>query len=395
MRLRTSVRPILAFLSAFFLLFAVQGVAAASIDCFKCHDRAAFQKRDKHPPAAEGECLTCHSPHVSRYPKMLQQKVKTLCYSCHTDAAAQQSRGRVHQPVREGKCLSCHDPHSSDHSGLLKKGLADTCFSCHTDMPKKFKYTHPPYAQGKCDACHKPHQSSNPALLVKDSDSLCESCHSLASVSRKHPNFPAKLGKCTSCHNPHGSKRPGMIRNVLHPPYADSCQDCHAGKNKPVTIDTCLGCHPEVSKQMASSHNHLVRFGKNDCMACHSPHAGDDKRMLRGQERDVCGTCHEATFKRHDAAKYKHKWTGRCTDCHAPHGSNHPAMFKAPINDVCANCHEKHSKFTHPIGKTVFDPRTGQMMTCESCHATKGSDFQYHTRYNGSRDLCVQCHRDY
>jgi len=186
-----------------------------------------------------------------------------------------------------------------------------------------------------------------------------------------------------------------MIRNVLHEPYADGCQNCHAGKNVPVTIDTCLECHPEVSEQMASSHNHLVRYGENGCTACHSPHAGDTERLLKGQERDVCGNCHEATFQRHDSAKFKHQWTGECTDCHAPHGSNHPSMVKAPINDVCGECHGLHGSFTHPIGENIFDPRTGQMMTCISCHATKGSEYEFHTRYNGKRDLCVQCHRDY
>jgi predicted CXXCH cytochrome family protein len=146
---------------------------------------------------------------------------------------------------------------------------------------------------------------------------------------------------------------------------------------------------------MASSHNHLVRFGDNGCMACHSPHAGDDERLLKGKERHVCGKCHEATFKRHDSAKFKHKLTGACNDCHAPHGSNHPAMAKAPINEVCSGCHGKHGVFTHPIGEGVFDPRTGQMMTCASCHASKGTDYAFHTRFSGTRDLCTQCHRDY
>jgi predicted CXXCH cytochrome family protein len=145
---------------------------------------------------------------------------------------------------------------------------------------------------------------------------------------------------------------------------------------------------------MASSHNHLVRFGANGCTACHSPHAGDDHRLLKGKERHVCGACHEATLNRHESSKFKHQMTDACNDCHAPHGSNHPAMAKGPINKVCGACHEKHGVFTHPIGENVFDPRTGQSLTCASCHASKGTEFPYHTRFNSKRDLCVQCHAD-
>jgi predicted CXXCH cytochrome family protein len=69
-------------------------------------------------------------------------------------------------------------------------------------------------------------------------------------------------------------------------------------------------------------------------------------------------------------------------------------MARAPINTACAGCHKKHAEFTHPIGEKVYDPRTGQMMTCASCHITKGSEHEAHLRHDGHRDLCVQCHRD-
>jgi predicted CXXCH cytochrome family protein len=395
MPLTRSLQPALISTAFLFLLLATQGTAAAAIDCFKCHDRAAFQKRVVHSPASEGECSSCHSPHVARYPGLLQQKVQNLCYSCHAEVKAEISQGTVHQPVRQGECLACHNPHASEFAGLLRDRPTETCFTCHTGLAKNYKFTHSPYAKGQCDSCHQPHQSSYPGLLVKEPEALCLSCHPLASVRQKHPNFPAEPSNCGSCHNPHGSDRRALIRNVLHQPYAAGCNDCHSGKDVPVRVDTCLGCHPEVSEQMASSHNHLVRFGDNGCMACHSPHAGDDERLLKGKERHVCGKCHEATFKRHDSAKFKHKLTGACNDCHAPHGSNHPAMAKAPINEVCSGCHGKHGVFTHPIGEGVFDPRTGQMMTCASCHASKGTDYSFHTRFSGTRDLCTQCHRDY
>lgn len=394
MLLSRSLRPAMLLAAVLLFLVTIQGAALAAVDCFSCHERAVFKQRVNHEPAASGDCLSCHNPHVARFAGLLQRQVKDLCYSCHTDVADKQRQGQVHLPVQKGECLGCHNPHASNHAGLLKDSPAATCFSCHTALPKKFKNTHAPYAKGECASCHRPHQSPFPYLLVKEFESLCLSCHPLASVQQKHPNFPAKLGNCGSCHSPHGSDRPALIRNVLHEPYAGGCNDCHKG-GQPVRIGTCLGCHPEVSEQMASSHNHLVRYGENGCVACHSPHAGDDKRLLKGKERHVCGACHESTFRRHDAAKYSHKMTDACNNCHAPHGSNHPAMAKGPINEVCSECHGQHGVFTHPIGENVFDPRTGQMMTCASCHASKGTDHDYHTRFDRKRPLCIQCHDEY
>jgi len=394
MQLRLSLRLTTILSLMLFLFLAAPEISPAAIDCFTCHDRETFQRKVKHPPAAEGECTTCHNPHVARYKGLLQKQVKDLCYSCHTDAAISQVQGVVHKPVEEGQCLGCHNPHASDEAALLNKRSSETCFTCHAEMPKQFKHTHSPYAKGQCSSCHYPHQSANNYLLVKAPEKLCLTCHSSQSVQQKHPNYPAEVKNCGSCHNPHGSDRVALIRNVLHEPYAAGCNDCHTGKGVPVGIKTCLECHEEVEKQMSSSHNHLIKYGRNGCIACHSPHTGNDKSLLKGKEVYICGTCHEDTFKRNIAARFKHQKTESCMDCHTPHGSNEPVMARAPINTVCARCHKRHSEFTHPIGETVYDPRTGQMMTCISCHSTKGTEYTTHLRFEGSRPLCVQCHRD-
>lgn len=388
------LRPLLATTVALLLLVLSQGLVFAS-DCFNCHNSDAFEKRINHMPVAAGDCLACHSAHVARFEGLLQQQVNELCFSCHGDVIdAQTAQSLIHQPVRRGECMSCHEPHASDHQGLLTGDLADTCFSCHDEIARSYENTHAPYASGDCAACHVPHQSEYPNLLVNGGDDLCLECHSSATVREKHTGFPVPPANCSSCHNPHGSQRKGLIRDVLHAAYESGCTDCHVG-SQPVRIDTCLMCHPEVSDQMASSHNHLVRYGENGCVACHSPHAGDDARLLKGKERHVCGTCHESTFVRHEEAEFSHEKTDACTDCHASHGSNHPAMMRGPINEVCGECHSTHATFSHPIGEQVFDPRTGQVMTCGSCHATKGTDHEYHTRFSGTKTLCVQCHTDH
>lgn len=394
------------FMRLFLLITAVLLLASAAPaeakpttkDCFACHDRAAFQKRVKHQPVVGGDCSVCHSPHVARHQGLLQQQVQSLCYFCHPTAAAEHRRGLAHEPVRLGECLACHDPHSSDHPGLLSRIGAESCFDCHSELPRKFRHTHTPYAKGECASCHRAHQSEQPYLLVKDAAALCLNCHSAQTVKQKHPNYPVAPGNCSSCHNPHGSDRPALVRNLLHQPYREGCKSCHSGQ-QPVTVQNCLSCHPQVGEEMASSNNHLVRYGNNSCTACHSPHAGDQPGLLKGKERHICWSCHESTFQRTEQAAHQHPLTktkeGSCTQCHALHGSNHPAMVKGPINTVCISCHAEHEQFTHPIGEQVFDPRTGQMMTCISCHATRGSEHEKHLRHDGRRALCTQCHRDH
>lgn len=392
MFLRLFFRRLLPLLAVSVLFLAAPALTLAAVDCFSCHERTNFEKKVVHDPVAQGDCSSCHNPHVARYPGMLQRQVPRLCYNCHAEMSKNLVQAVVHRPVREGKCLSCHDPHASDQSNLLKARSSENCLSCHTDLPKKFKFTHAPYAKGECASCHNAHQSANPALLVKAADNLCLNCHSSSEVKEKHAGYPAEVKNCGSCHSPHGSNNKGLIRNVLHEPYAAGCKDCHVGQGVAVGIDTCLECHDVVAEQMASSHNHLVRYGKNGCTACHTPHAGDDKRLLRGKERYVCSTCHLDTFQRYDAAKTKHMTTDACSDCHAAHGSNFPNMLAGQINAVCATCHAQHSTFTHPIGEKVFDPRTLQTVTCTSCHRTKGSEHVSHLRFDADRNLCVQCH---
>jgi predicted CXXCH cytochrome family protein len=52
-------------------------------------------------------------------------------------------------------------------------------------------------------------------------------------------------------------------------------------------------------------------------------------------------------------------------------------------------------KFSHPVGDKVIDQRTGQMMTCVTCHDPMGSEHRYHLVMSAKKELCVQCHRSY
>jgi predicted CXXCH cytochrome family protein len=85
---------------------------------------------------------------------------------------------------------------------------------------------------------------------------------------------------------------------------------------------------------------------------------------------------------------------GRCTACHAPHESDQRPLLKAARADLCKECHKSHSQFAHPYGPNVLDPRTGQPMTCLSCHNPHATQYVSLTVASPSRALCVQCHND-
>jgi len=183
-----------------------------------------------------------------------------------------------------------------------------------------------------------------------------------------------------------------MLRQVLHPPFKKGCDSCHQG-DSPVSTKVCLSCHEKVRKDYTLIHSHLTdNASGNACVSCHSPHAGNDRMLLAGTQKQVCGRCHQETYTRHEGKVSRHRKDGECVNCHSAHGGDAPAMLKGDGNTVCSGCHPTQGTFSHPVGEKVRDPRNGQMMTCVSCHDPKGTDFPYQLKMDGQKELCVQCH---
>ena len=388
------VHPVLTI--SFLLAVFLPASASAAVNvCFDCHKKSEFQGKVVHKPLAKGECSSCHNPHVAHFKGLLERQGADLCYKCHLGKKKTFNQGVVHPPVRQGECLSCHAPHVSSRKGLLKDSLSATCFTCHDELKGKSKHTHAPFAKGQCSSCHYPHQSEFGQLLVNEPDKLCASCHTSQDLQNGHKNYPGSLRNCLSCHNPHGSDRKGLIRNVLHAPFAEGCNECHSVDGKEAGTRNCLRCHEEVSSGMHAVHSHLTGSSENTCVTCHSPHAADSRILLKGTQEQVCYSCHEDTLGRFRDKLYKHSGAEECSDCHDVHGSNELAMLRGDGNQVCERCHETQGEFTHPVGDKVTDPRSGQMVSCLSCHMPMGSDYKYQLTFSGSKDLCVQCHKKY
>lgn len=367
--------------------------AFAETVCFQCHKKEAFSGKSVHKPVAEDRCGKCHNPHVAKYEGMLQEKGAALCYDCHRKAKKEYARGVVHKPVQTGDCGACHAPHASGQKALLRKPLARICFTCHAQEEKKYQVSHKPFAAGNCTACHQPHQSGQSQLLKSGDDTLCLNCHKAPDAMGGHKGFPGKVRGCLSCHNPHGSSKKGLIREVAHAPFAKGCKSCHDKDVRDTAL--CFSCHTGVMAQTMAPHNHLVVGKGNACTQCHSPHAADTKTLLKGKEGPLCKSCHLDTAQRMDVSLHKHPKVEKCSECHEPHGANRIALLKNEGNGLCSRCHETQGEFTHPVGDKVVDHRTGQTLTCLTCHDPMGTDYRYNLKQSGKKVLCVQCHRSY
>jgi predicted CXXCH cytochrome family protein len=381
-------------LTVFCVSLLATGTALASKACFQCHDKKQFTAKYVHKPVNQGECATCHNPHVARHKGLLRSREDQLCYSCHEKQKNDFSKGVVHQPVSKGQCSICHEPHVSEKIGLVREDLATVCLTCHKGLKQDFKVTHKPFAEGSCGSCHRPHQGDNLELLTDAPDTLCMSCHEESKLLSSHKGYPEKPSGCLSCHAPHGSDMEALIRNVLHQPYIEDCAICH-GKAEGRSTASCLSCHENVKEEMHTTHSHLTLRDGNSCLNCHSPHAGNDRALLKGPERLLCSGCHQSTLHEYKMKRSKHPRLKKCSLCHMPHGSDNLAMTRGDSNEVCINCHKTQGNFTHPIGPEVLDSHTGQMVTCASCHNPMGTDHAFHLRAEGKKELCILCHRTY
>ena len=96
---------------------AANGLVAPKTEiCLRCHDFKP-DKKYLHPPFESGDCLECHDPHSSPYPRLLRAAVEGVCGGCHD---AETLAAVAAHKVTEGACTSCHDPHGSDKEHLLK-----------------------------------------------------------------------------------------------------------------------------------------------------------------------------------------------------------------------------------------------------------------------------------
>ena len=373
--------------------------------CLDCHTelRDVVAGRVAHAPVSEGDCTACHAPHAARYEHMLNRRVRALCSDCHQDRLLADLRGHVHTPVRQGDCTGCHEVHGSENRNLLAAEGNALCFGCHPAEEHKLELptVHFPFEMGECIDCHQAHASPFEAQLFAPPSALCVECHDTddAAVVEAHAGIPVDGARCLGCHDAHASSEAGLLRGEAHAPFAmGACDACHlTDSDTPRVLSAtggrlCLECHEGYPRPTDTVVHAPV--GEGRCLECHSPHVSDQPRLLVADGRTTCLACHAEIAERQATARSAHSPNvegGACTICHQPHSSKDEFLLSAGGIRTCLPCHELQ-RHGHPLGSDRLDPRTGQGITCVTCHDPHGTEFAYQLRGDQTRGLCLECH---
>jgi predicted CXXCH cytochrome family protein len=375
-------------------------------ECLDCHEelREVIERAFPHEPAYEEECTLCHSPHAARYDNLLSMRERALCTACHRDTVLSFMAGEIHTPVREGKCVVCHQVHGSEHAGLLVAEGNQLCLDCHeyqasqTTLPT----VHEPFVEGECSDCHDPHGSAHADQLVAPANALCALCHptDAPELVEAHYEIPVEGTNCAGCHDPHGSIEPGLFLPIAHEPFAEgSCDMCHqVESDSPRLVRAtggrlCQPCHSDYPDQSLAFVHAPVEEG--NCSACHVVHASRHPGLTPAGLEETCQTCHVELEERAATARSVHPTRfedgSSCDACHRPHASDEEDLLSRGGIRTCLACHETE-RHGHPLGDDRLDPRTGQPITCVTCHDPHGTDFAYQLIGERTRGLCLECH---
>jgi len=272
--------------------------------CLDCHSKDdALTKAHKGQPFEKADCVTCHNPHQSSTPKLMQPF--------------------VHSAFEGGACDNCHAEPKDGKVVLTQASEKDLCGMCHAEQVEKIakaKVQHPG-AQGDCTGCHNPHAGRTPGMLQPDPVSACLGCHpdQGEQIAKAHPHQPASVAGCATCHEPHGSENAKLLRakspNQL-------CLECHGPDRSPVRSDSRVTIFDGKVRLPADYFRAVAMLPIK---------AGLGHPTEQHPVQDLM-----------DPATGKVKTPMNCLTCHQPHGSAKPDLLvkdQASNMDFCKTCH--------------------------------------------------------
>jgi predicted CXXCH cytochrome family protein len=272
--------------------------------CVECHDVADGKLNAAHKgqPFAAEDCTSCHDPHSSKAPKLMQTY--------------------LHSPFGDGSCDACHDAAKDGKVKLTQPEVNAVCTGCHSEVGDRIAKAPVQHAgaAGDCTACHNPHAGRFPRFLRPNPVAVCESCHpdQAEQMKTKSVVHDPVGARCAVCHEPHGGERPKLLRAN----GSNLCLECHGPdasgtkveNTKDVTIFKGSIQVPELYIQQ-TPHLPLNTAGKGHpspghpvsgpdpsrpkqeitCERCHTPHAGDKNLLVVGgaSNMPLCSQCHK------------------------------------------------------------------------------------------------------
>jgi predicted CXXCH cytochrome family protein len=275
------------------------------------------------------ECQQCHSQEVETFPanvhgksaKFLTDERSAKCVACHRN-----SEKHVETATRT---TMGEDP--GNPAKLNSAQANQTCLDCHSGDRHLFEWR-----GGKHDR----------------EDMSCMSCHSVHHL--RLPNW-AEAGRERALTN-----QPAGLLDTESPDFMLSS----------LTVEeTCFRCHGDKRKAFLQRSTHLFRtenrLAKVSCDACHDPHGGEGRRMMR--DRTLNDTCFECHAEKRGPFLWEHTPVQEnCMTCHAPHGSNHERLLTKRSHQLCQQCHINIiARHQTVAGYDVFTFNRG----CVNCHS--------------------------
>jgi len=373
--------------------------------CVTCHEKEASVKKGAHREIDKkkwkpGDCAACHNVHKAKggyLSRVVYGEISPM------------------EPPVDGFCLACHDP-----EGMAKHKVKQTIYNEHP-VGVRNPTDKLPGRKVSCVTCHDPHTFKEELLRihVKSDSRLCLTCHeeqglkgsSHNLLEGKKVNLPdkerkelLKFGPCSACHVPHNpkfkvlwSRKPGKGETIGE----KLCGSCHVKGG--LAKDRLIGrnSHPigrEVTEKnvgmLKDSKLPLINqwtghpakkgeIGIFDCMTCHEPHNGADrKRLIRytlegnsllctschKQQGKVVGTPHDMRIAKKDFKNLLGKKVskdGVCSACHVPHKAADKLLWATRVkgisgnrmSDYCLNCHSKTGVAKGKVVEYYYHPK--------------------------------------
>ncbi len=182
--------------------------------CFTCHEekKQDLTLPVQHGAVTQGkECANCHNPHAGKFAAMLKLEPMDLCLSCHNrpvqaDDRPLQDIAKLlkenpdhHGPIRQKDCSGCHSPHGSKYFRLL-----------NAVYPKKF---YAPFKLENFALCFTCHEEDN--VLEEKTTKLTNFRNGDRNLHFLHVNRVRKGRTCRACHETHASTHSKHIRDAV------------------------------------------------------------------------------------------------------------------------------------------------------------------------------------
>jgi len=188
-------------------------------NCLECHDDKTKGKA-VHSAIAMG-CSTCHnvkSDGTATTVELVAPK-NELCFTCH-----EKSKEEVlHKPYEQGQCVTCHSPHSSDFPKQTRAEGNALCLACHADRNVSGDKVSL-FASQEISAQEF---AEVPKILPNDKAQIGHPFASHPVSGMADPTNPAQKISCLSCHEQHASSQQNLIRTAKSDKNGDICNACH------------------------------------------------------------------------------------------------------------------------------------------------------------------------